>query len=515
MRRALAGLRRGQAAPGVVALGVAMVLAVAYLLAPPLGTDLSAQFARADFFAAHGWTPIDLRWYGGINQFGYSLVSSALMGTFGVPAVAVASLLVSSAAFAYLLTRHNAVRPALGAVAGAFCVAGNLASGRVTYALGIMFGLLALAALSSRTRAAAALAGLFALLASASSPVAGLFTGLAGVAVFFTVSRLSGAVLAVSAAVPMIFTGVLFGEGGTMNMSVKDAAGAAIASIAVLASCRFPVLRLGAALSAAGVLAAYALPTPVGLNATRLATMFAIPVLVAFAPLRSPGRTPVAPGWLRAEFALLVGALAVAAPPVVLADLGDAGNPASRREYFTPLTTELTRLGATRIEVVPTRDYWESAYVAPLARGWLRQLDVQRNPIMYEKLPGGEKLTSDNYRAWLRGNAVSHVALPDAELSWLAKPEAELIRSGLPYLTEVWRGEHWRLYAVADPSPIVDGYVSSDDTSVTFDAAGPGEHLVRIRYSPFLTMPGGSLAPGSDGWTAAKTPARGRYKISS
>ena len=65
-------------------LGVVMFMfAVGYLLAPKMGTDLSAQVAHADFWSAFGATPVDLRWYGGSEQFGYSLVSPAVMALPG------------------------------------------------------------------------------------------------------------------------------------------------------------------------------------------------------------------------------------------------------------------------------------------------------------------------------------------------------------------------------------------------------------------------------------------------
>src|SRR5688572_33110516 len=71
------------ARPALVSGLVAAVLAVLFLLAPPLGTDLSAQQARADFFAAAGFTPVDLRWYGGTVQYGYSLVTPLVMAALG------------------------------------------------------------------------------------------------------------------------------------------------------------------------------------------------------------------------------------------------------------------------------------------------------------------------------------------------------------------------------------------------------------------------------------------------
>ncbi|WP_412544491.1 hypothetical protein [Longispora sp. K20-0274] len=564
--------------PAVV---VAAVLSVGYLLAPPLGTDLSAQVARADFFAAHGFTPIDLRWYGGVDQFGYSLVSPALMGGLGTRNTAIFSLLTAALAFAALLVRAGVRRPVLGGVVGALCIAGNLASGRVTYGLGVAFGLLALLALTVPNRGlrygGAAVAGL---LAGLTSPVAGLFVGLAGAALLLSGgrtggtrgggTRTAGAVLAAVGALGLGLTGLLFGEGGVMNISAKDTRGAVLVSLLVALFAAHRPVRVGALLSAAGVLAAYLVDTPVGLNATRLAVMFALPVLAATGttprrpvgagphapeqadpaaapptagarvllpdpfgpesghpdpavthlPLRPPPGAVLAPaGFTPARWggAILVGALVWwLAPPVVVADLRDAGNPANERSYFTPLITALKEHHATRTEVVPTRNYWEAAYVAPLARGWLRQLDLERNPLLYENLPGGTKLTADNYRDWLRDNAVSHVAVSDAEPSWLARPEAALVRSGgLPYLTEVWHDEHWRLYAVADPAPVVEGLVDQDAVSVTFAAEAPGGRLVRVRYSRWLRMPGGTLRPGPGGWTTAEVPGPGLFRVSS
>src|SRR6185312_2335791 len=142
---------------------LASVLGAAYLLLPPMGSDLSAQVARAEFFADHGYTPIDLRWYAGVDQFGYSLLSQPIMALqsvlgwragrldgalLGVRQTGVVALVLATTLLAVLFRRTSAPRPWLGALAGIACVAGNLVSGRVTYGLGIAFGLGALALLT-------------------------------------------------------------------------------------------------------------------------------------------------------------------------------------------------------------------------------------------------------------------------------------------------------------------------------------------------------------------------------
>src|SRR5262245_1893734 len=75
--------RGGSVQTLAVACTVALALGIAYVLAPPMGTDLSAQVARGEFVARYGLAPIDFRWYGGINQLGYSLVSPAVIAAIG------------------------------------------------------------------------------------------------------------------------------------------------------------------------------------------------------------------------------------------------------------------------------------------------------------------------------------------------------------------------------------------------------------------------------------------------
>jgi hypothetical protein len=167
-----------------------------------------------------------------------------------------------------------------------------------------------------------------------------------------------------------------------------------------------------------------------------------------------------------------------------------------------------------RIEVPPTRDYWEAAYATPLARGWLRQVDLSRNALFFDGV-----LTADEYRNWLTDNGVSYVALADAQPSWVGRREATLIRGGLPYLTEVWRNEHWTLYEVAGKPSIADGatLVSETGDAVTVEVSEPGTALVRVRWSRWLTVrgPAGAGLRADGRWTALRTTSPGRYTISS
>lgn len=545
IRRSLSGVPT----PILAGTSLAIALALALLLAPPMGTDLSAQVARAEFLRRHGLsTPVDLRWYGGTIQYGYSWLSPTIMALLGARLAGALAQVASTIALGILLVRCGARRPMIGTLLGAVAFAGNLVSGRTTYAIGVAFGLWALVALtpgrsgstgsssagsssagSSSTVSGLArvpvlgsrltrlsLAGLGALLASAVSPPAGLFLMLAGVALgggrLLARQRprwgslVAGGTLALAAAVPLGATFLLAREPGVMNISTSDATHAIVTGLVVAWVVRVPALRLGGLLAAVMVLGAYVVPSPVGLNSTRLAIMFVLPVIAGFgevpewlsrrvAALWRPGTNL---GWVPGAAGLLI--VALWQPPLLVNDLVDAGNPTADRAYFTPLLAELARRQPVgRVEIPPTRDYWESAYVAdeaPLARGWLRQVDITRNPLFF---PTDSGHTSDSgydpldpaeYYTWLVDNGVSYVALPDARLSWVGWREAELIASGPDYLREVWRGDHWVLFAVAGSPTIVEGatLVSSTSAAVTFDAPAAGEILVKVTPSRWLRV---------------------------
>jgi hypothetical protein len=121
--------------------------------------------------------------------------------------------------------------------------------------------------------------------------------------------------------------------------------------------------------------------------------------------------------------------------------------------------------------------------------------------------------------ASLRPNAVSYVALPtDAPLDVYGRAEAAVVAGAPPYLREVWRDRHWRLFRVRDVWPFVDRgtLVSATPSVVTVDVPGAGDVTVRVRWSRWLTASGGAcVAPAADGWTTLRAPSSGRYTISS
>lgn len=504
---------------------VALVLSLLYLLAPAMGTDLSAQVARAGFVTRHGLVPIDFGWYGGQSQFGYSLLTAPLGSVVGVRTLGVLAAVGSAVAFAYLLTRWRAHRPMLGGVLGAFVLVANLVSGRTTFAVGTAFGLLALCAVSAsrpgrtlRLTVAAASAAL----ATWASPLAGLFTGLAGGALLLAgLVRKDGRwrhdgplaeslVLCVAPVAALLPMAVLFGNGGVQPFTADSMrVNVALTAVAfVLVPARRRTLRIGAVLTLALLVAAFYVPTPIGSNALRLPMLFALPVIAAFATLDRR--------WLAAALVALVWWQS----PVVLSDLRRAGSPEAHPDFYRPLLDELARRAPVgRVEVVPLQDHWETVYVAakvPLARGWERQSDVERNRLFY-------RLTLDSgaYADWLRGNAVSYVALAvDSVPDTYGQKEAALVASGPSYLREVWSDQTWRLYAVVDPTPLVEApgrLVASTQDGVTLTTDVPGDVRVRVRWSRWLSVngPGACLAPAADGWTTVRVARPGRYRLSS
>jgi hypothetical protein len=454
--------------PGVVAAGsIAVLFAVAYLLAPPMGRDFSAQLAHAQLAESHWPELLDLRWYGGFNPLGYSVLSPPVMALLGVRLTTALAYVATVVLFAALLKRTAVPRPVAGAITGAVCLTGNLVVTRTTFALGLAVGLGALLALMcGRPRLTSGLS----VLAPLASPVAGLFLGVAGGALFLSGRRRDGVRLAVSAVVPTIAVSLAFSNGGYQTFAEKQALMSLLACLGVAGLCwRRPVVRWGALLSAVLVATAYAIPTPVGTTATRLPELFAAPIIVVAAAIP-----------LGALIAATVSVVLLL-PPVSLTEVRERGDPALSPQFYAPLLEQLAgRRAAGPIEVVPTQRRGEAAFVAPLvpiAKGWSRQADIGRNDIFYDG-----KLNADTYRKWLDDNAISYVAISQGPYDWSAPDEVTLVRSELPYLQEVWSNRTWTLYAVTNPRPFISPpaqVIARDAVSLTASLPEPGEYVVR------------------------------------
>jgi hypothetical protein len=506
------------------------VLGLAYVLAAPPSSDLAAASYRSYLFGREGLALWDSAWYGGHHLIAYSLFAPPMGWLIGPQLLAALSMTLATALFAAVIAGRfpsGAVRAASLFFAVGAAIA--LLSCRVPFDLGLALGLAALLA-AQRGRQAAAL--VLAALCALASPVAGAFLALAALAWALGGRRRARAVaLTAIALLPIIVLVVLFPEGGTQPF-VASAFYPALAGVLLIAALVPPeqrVLRLGAGLYALALTASFVASTAVGGNVDRLGALVAGPV-AALVLLGEPRRTPRALLML-----VLAPALLYWQANAPVADfLSAEADPAVDFSYYGPLLGELRALGVAsparpaRIEIVATRDHWEARWAAPhvmLARGWERQLDRYRNSLFYDGAP----LTAQRYREWLLGQAVSYVALPDAPLDYSATGEARLLggahpqaggfaATAPPYLREVWRSSHWRLFAVRDPTALATPparleQIDHDSFSLSVPAAGT--FTVRLHYTPYWELGLGrgcvSRAPGD--WTRVQTRSAGSLRV--
>jgi hypothetical protein len=275
-------------------------------------------------------------------------------------------------------------------------------------------------------------------------------------------------------------------------------------------------LRWGAALYGLGATLAIAIETPMGGNAVRLGALFGGPVLLCALWDRRWARHPLALPLIAAGFAALAFWQWSPAVRDVIKYIED---PAAKSDYFEPLRQYLYTLpDQRRIEIPFTRSHWEGSEVAmeaPLARGWLRQLDTGLHPIFYR-----DGLNRITYASWLADNAVRYVALPSAKPDKSSYRERALIEQGLPYLRLRWKSADWRVYEVLLPAPLV---IPQGDANIVLEQLGsdellldvrqPGEAIVKVRWTPYWFAAGGCVEPHGD-WTKVSAERVGFVRLS-
>jgi hypothetical protein len=520
--------------PWGLALATAIPLTIVYLIVQPPSGDLAAATYRGEVFARAGLTLWDNGWYGGHYLPGYSVFAPALGALVGERLLLGLCTIAAAGLFGLIAERIFGIGGArVAAVSFALGASVTMLSGRVAFSLGLAVGLLAVVALQ-RGRFAAAL--VLALLTSLASPVAGAFLALAGVAYALASNARRGLAIAAAALAPIVLFALVFPEGGyepfAPSVFWPGVAGVALIALMIprldddrsrvtLAFGEHPrfeqhprtarALTWGAWLYVLALAGSFALHTPVGSNAARLGELFAAPLVA---------------GALWEDHRLALLALA----PVLLywqleTPINDVselvGDPSVNASYYAPLLNELQHraYGAPlRVEVPQTGTHWESVYLPEqgsilLARGWERQLDTRYAALFYEPT-----LTPAAYRAWLNENAISYVALPDVRLDFSGAAEGRLIARGLPYLREVWRSPHWRLFAVVGApglaaAPARMKAVGPD--SFTLAAPRPGSYEVRVRYTPYWALERGHgcvrSAPG--GWTTVQAHMAGTIRV--
>jgi len=539
------------------AVALSAALAAAMLAWDPHVGDLAAQVFRTELFQRVGLGIWNGSWYGGHYTLTYSVLFPPLAALLGPRLVGMLAVVASSYLFDRLVRDRWGEAARWATLWFAAGVVTLLADGQLTFALGVAFALLSLRSLQLHRTP-------WALLASAacalSSPVAAV--SLAGVLLAAALDpgvhlqRLSrgwrgvwggrgrtvarpqrppiphdrtrgptAAWVACLALALVIVPNLAFPEAGqfpfafSSYLAIPLFCGAALFVTRGLAAEEHQLRRvLLAYLLAATVL--WLAPNPMGGNAVRLGALFGGPVLAAVVLAHRPRLS---------AFPLLVLAVALAGGLYwqVTASVSQiarsVGDPSTSAAYFAPVSAWLRGHGgdAARIEVPPTANHWEAAYLAPgfeLARGWLRQLDTTRDDIFY----GDDRpLNPRTYRAWLHDNAIRFVALPDAPLDYSSVAESRLIRHDPRFLVPRWSDPHWRVYEVRDPAPMVQPLGSGAATvrdlghsGFALDVGRPGEFLVRVAFTPYWSIERGHgclLRHGE--WTVARASRPGVFRV--
>jgi hypothetical protein len=502
---------------------LAALLAAVYLIMSPRSPDLAAHVFRADLFGREGLTIWNGQWYGGHHTPAYSLLSPPLGWLLGPQLMGALSAIAATACFTELARGHWGAHAArLGTLLFGAGSATLLFTNRLPFALGVAFGMGAAVALQHNRRVTAPV---LAVLSALGSPVAGLYVFMAGLAYALSARgegarrrQVDGLWLGAGGLVPPVLLNVAFPEGGYAPMLFTTYA--AIPVLCAIAWALIPreerTIRWGIALYAAGSTLAYLLPTAMGNNAVRLGSLVGGPVLacvLAGSWRHRPRRQVAALVLVLAGFTVWQWSAAVrdtykAATDPVAADAG----------YFDPVREYVALLpDQARVEIPFTLGHWEGAQVAteaPLARGWLRQLDTGRHPIFYKD--GLNELT---YASWLSENAVRYVALPDAKPDASSYRERALIEGGLPYLRLRDRFDHWRIYEVTLPAPMV---IPQDGANISLEQLGsdevllrvaePGDAVVRVRWTPYWLAKGGCVER-EGAWTRVTASKEGFLRL--
>jgi hypothetical protein len=172
-----------------------------------------------------------------------------------------------------------------------------------------------------------------------------------------------------------------------------------------------------------------------------------------------------------------------------------------------------------RVEVVSTWGHWESYFLAthdiPITRGWFRQDDFPVNRPLYS----GD-LDANSYKEWLRSLGVRYVVLPNEQLDYSARLEAEILRSpGHGGLKLVYPNDpNVQIYELPDPTPILTRAVEGplpatttapvvhflDRSSIAMQLPEMGIYDLRVRYTPYWVSSdpdGVCVMPNEDGMT--------------
>nr|WP_272919884.1 MFS transporter [Streptomyces sp. SID4948] len=485
--------------------------------------DMAAQYAWTNFIRAHPSASYNLSWYGGMHPASYSILSPYIMAALGVRTTAVLAGTLSATLAAALLLRAGVRRPLLPVLWTVFALWCDVVSGRVTFALGMLFALVATVLLFPAERAQRghssrlAVATAMGALATMCSPVAGLFLLVVAAALFLTKRRKDAYILAAGPPLVVGATSLLFPFYGVQPFKWYFAIIPLAVSlvIAKVVPRSWRSIHLGASVYALGVLLTWVVPSPIGSNVERLALLFGGTVMLIVAMGSTWGTRRTVAVWLA-----FAGVAAWQITKPIVDQVTTSALP-SQVKHAAPLISELrgVRADRGRVEVVPLRSHWEASALSPyvnLARGWNRQADVERNPLFYDGT-----LTPDAYRDWLRRWSVNYVVLPADRPDNAAVAEAKIVATGQSWLHPIWHDANWQVFKVTGAEPLADPPAVVDEAGpaeLTVTMPRAGSVLLRIPWSPVLGIEGatddkhGCVTADGD-WTRLYAPSAGKYRI--
>ena len=201
-----------------------------------------------------------------------------------------------------------------------------------------------------------------------------------------------------------------------------------------------------------------------------------------------------------------IGALGGMLVPAAVYLLFNAGNPETEHGWAVPVATDIV-LALAVLSVLGTR-------IPPTLKVFLmalavfdeaRALDSQRSRGQDFIDRGEDEKGYSTER--IMHEELRHVASGIRWLDYLAEREAELIDEGLSFLIPVWRNADWELFefnpTVPSPSEATMSAVGAD--KFQFSAPEAGSYIVRLRYTPYFQVVGGTGCVERAGdWTRVK-----------
>jgi hypothetical protein len=485
----------------------------------PVPADAEVHLYRT-YLVEHGALVWDNLWYSGDFPFAtYSLLYYFPAAWVGNLPLVVGAVVASTILFASIVRREWSDAGPWPARAFAVFAAAPFFTGLYSYALGLTMLLATLRALQARRLWLSFVA---AALCLGFSPLAFGFLLLLLGSLLAARRRLDGSSLAVG----VVMAGLagfelivlrLFPSGGVYPFHLVNLAG--VLSVCVAGALLARHSRRGAPLLSFFVLwgltsaAAWAVPTPIGGNWTRLSEIvFPVMLLTASLVRFRPRKLAV--------FAL-VSALAYSlTPPLLLVPYRLDDRPAAQGFWQSALRyLDRHATPGFRVEVVPTSGHWEAYWIPhagfALARGWYRQLDMTDNAVLYS-----HELDASTYTEWLRSNAVEYVLLPETELDPFGGPrEAAVLRDHPAGLIRVFRRANWTIYRLRHPTPLLTGpgpanVVSLGHTAIRGVVKQPGRYLLRVHYNAlWTTSVGACITPGPHGMSWLDVSTAGPFSL--